>query len=93
MMPLGPKLAPHWGSQVRTYEQRRQTSKFFFSETGRPRAFIFGLWHLLVDLYQAYLYDAPGVRTGPALGVRNWNIETETHLQNSSSLKLEGVEL
>ena len=43
--------------------------KIFFSETRRHRALIFGLKHLLVDLYQDCSYDAPGVKTGPALEV------------------------
>ena len=36
-------------------------------------------------------YDAPGVKIGPALGVARWNKTDQ--LQNSSSLKLEGMEL
>ena len=47
-------------------EQRRKTLKFFFSETRKCRALIFGMKHLLVDLYQDCSYDAPGVKTGPA---------------------------
>ena len=52
-MPLGPNMAPTrghmffigliiWGKH----------EKIFLSETTRPRALIFGMWHLLVDLYQ-----------------------------------------
>ena len=43
--------------------------KIFFSETRRHRALIFGMQHLLVDLYQDCSYDVPGVKTGPAPGV------------------------
>ena len=34
--------------------QKWQTSKFFFSETGRCIALIFRMWHLLVNIYQAW---------------------------------------
>ena len=43
--------------------------EIFFSVTRRHRALIFGMKHLLVDLYQDCSYDAPGVKTGLALGV------------------------
>ena len=85
MMPLGSRLTrPQGGSQVQnmggggggggchkfeTWEQRRKTLEFFFSETRRCRALIFGMKHLLVDLYQDCSYDAPGVKTDPAPGV------------------------
>ena len=69
-MLVGSKLAPPWGSQV-------GTSKFFFSETVRIRAMIFGIMHLFVDLYQFYSYDSFGVKTDPNLGVTSWNIGTK----------------
>ena len=47
-------------------EKKAKSLKIFFSET---RALIFGIQHLLVDLYQDCSYDAPGVKTGPAPGV------------------------
>ena len=50
-------------------EQRWKTSKFFFSETRKCRALIFGIKHLLEDVYQDCSYDAPKVKTGPAPGV------------------------
>ena len=43
--------------------------KIFFSETRRYRALIFGMSHLIVDLYQDCSYDVPGVKTDPAPGV------------------------
>ena len=64
-------------SQVGTQKQRKKISKFFFSETGRPRALIFGISHLLEDLYQVCSYDAPDVKTGPAPGVTSWKIGTK----------------
>ena len=35
------------------------------------------MWYLLVDLYKVYLYDASGVKSGPAPGVTIWNIGTK----------------
>ena len=56
------------GSQVGTLKQRSPSSKFFLSENGRHRALIFGMQHVLVDLYQQVCsYDAPGVKTGATL--------------------------
>ena len=62
-------------SQVGTQKQRKKISKFFFCETGRPRALIFGISHLLED--QVCSYDAPDVKTGPAPGVTSWKIGTK----------------
>ena len=96
MMPLGSKLAPPQGggSQVRNIEQRRKALKFFFSETRKCRALIFGMKHLLVDLYQDCSYDAPGDKTGLARGVTSSKHRNKDgKLQNSSFLKLEGAEV
>ena len=106
MMPLGSKLAPPrgwgigggwgwgWGHKFETYEQRRKTLKFFFSETRKCRALIFGMKHLLVDLYQDFSYDAPGVQTGLAWGVTSSKHRNKDgKLQNSSYMKLEGAEV
>ena len=46
-----------------------ESLKIFFLETRWRRALIYGMEHLLVDLYQVCTYDAPRVKTGPALGV------------------------
>ena len=46
-----------------------QTLKIFFSETTRPIALIFGMWHRLMVLYQVCSNYAPGVKIGPAPGV------------------------
>ena len=99
MMPLGSKLALPWGGgggavTSLKQEQKRKTLKFFFSETRKCRALIFGMKHLLVDLYQDCSYDAPGVRTGLALGVTSSKHRNKDgKLQNSSFLKLEGAEV
>ena len=67
MMRLGTKLASPQGHKF-VKEERRVTSKFFFSETARRRALISGMLRLLVDPYQVCLYDVPGIETGPAPG-------------------------
>ena len=68
MMPLRFKLALAQGSKFGTKEQIRQTSTFFSSESERPGALIFGMYHLIVNVYQVWSYDAQEVKTGPALG-------------------------
>ena len=95
MMPLGSKLAPpQGGHKFETWEQRRKILKFFFSETRKCRALIFGMKHLLVDLYQDCSYDAPGIKTGLATGVTiSKHRNKDGKLQNSSFLKLEGAEV
>ena len=78
-MPLGLKLAlTHGGQKLedRNKDERSLSSKFFF-ENGSRRALIFGMQHHLVDLYQVCLYDALGVKTGPAPGVTSLNIGTK----------------
>ena len=104
MMPLGSKLAPAPGgvggvggggvTSPKHKNKEEKTLKFFFSETRKCRALIFGMKHLLVDLYQDCSYDAPGVKTGLAPGVtilKHRNKDGKLH--NSSFLKLEGAEL
>ena len=94
-----PGVGDRWGVGVgchkfETYEQRRKTLKFFFSETRKCRALIFGMKHLLVDLYQDFSYDAPGVQTGLAWGVTSSKHRNKDgKLQNSSYMKLEGAEV
>ena len=93
--PWGPNWPRPWGGhKFETYEQRRKTLKFFFSETRKCRALIFGMKHLLVDLYQDCSYDAPGVKTGLAPGVTiSKHRNKDGKLQNSSFLKLDGAEV
>ena len=66
---LGVKNGPAPGVTSLKQKQRKKTLKTFFSETRRCRALIFGMEHLLVDLYQVCSYDARGVKTGPTQGV------------------------
>ena len=90
----GVKTGPAPGVTSSKQEQRRKTLKFFFSETKKCRVLIFGMKHLLVDLYQDCSYDAPGVKTGLAPGVTSSKHRNKDgKLQNSSFLKLEGVEV
>ena len=90
----GPAPGGGVGGTSSKQEQRRKTLKFFFSETRKYRALIFHMKHLLVDLYQDCSYDAPGVKTGLAPGVRILKHRNKDgKLQNSSFLKLEGAEL
>ena len=97
MTRLRSKLAPPRGGgghKLETKEQRRKTLKFFFSETRKCRALIYGMMHLRVDVYQDFSYDAPGVKTGLALGVTSSKHRNKDgKLQNSSFLKLEGAEV
>ena len=82
------------GSQVRNIGTKKETLKFFFSETRKCRALIFGMMYLLVDVYQDCSYDAPGVKTGLAPGVTSSKHRNKDgKLQNSSFLKLEGAEV
>ena len=37
------------------------------------RAFIFGILHLLADLYHICSYESLGLKTGPDPGITNWN--------------------
>ena len=68
--------------------------KILLSETRRCRGLIFGMWHLLVDLYKNCSCDTPKVKTGPAVGVASSKHRNKQgKLQNSSSLKLESTEL
>ena len=65
------------GSQVGKKDQRRPTSKFFLSQTGRGRALIFVSKHLCFNLYQVCLYHVLGGKTGPTPGVTSWNRGTK----------------
>ena len=81
------------GSKLRNIGTRKKTLKFF-SETRKCRALIFGIKHLLVDLYLDCSYDAPGVKTGLALGVTiSKHRYKDGKLQKISFLKLEGAEV
>ena len=48
---------------------RENVEKIFLSETTRPRALIFGMYHHLVDLYQVCSNNSHGAKNGPAPGV------------------------
>ena len=55
-----------------------------FSETRRHRALIFGMYYLLVGLYQDCSYDAPWVKTGFALG---GGVTSSKHRNKEGKLK------
>ena len=51
-----------------------ENMKKILSETIRPRALIFVVYHDLVDLYQFCSNYAPGAKNGPAPGVTRFYI-------------------
>ena len=61
----GVKSGPAPGVTSLKQQQTRKTLKIFFCETSGCIALIFGMQHLLVDLYQDCSYDAPWVEIGP----------------------------
>ena len=89
------RTGPALGVKSWNVRTEKKISKFFFSETARPIALMLGVYKISSWISTKFVsYDAPAVKTGPAPGVTIWNIGTKkAHLQNSSSLKLEGVEL
>ena len=58
-------------------KNKTKSLKIFFSETRRHRALIFGMKHLLMDIYQICSNYVPGVKTGPAPGVTSLSIGTK----------------
>ena len=67
-MPLGSKMAPPRGSLAPIDLQWEKHKKNHFSETTRPRAFIFCQYQCIVFLFINPANHAPGVHTGPAPG-------------------------
>ena len=67
-MPLGSIRAPSRGSLAPIDLQWEKHKKFFFSETTRPRAFIFCQKQCIVVLFINPANLAPGVHTGPVPG-------------------------
>ena len=51
------------------WQPKENTLKIFLSRTVRARAFIFGMWHHLVALYQNNSNYGPGVEISPMLWV------------------------
>ena len=96
MIPMGSKLTLPQGVTSWNIGTKKPIFKTLLSETERRRDLIFGMWHLLVDLYQMCSYDAPGIKSGPALGGGGSQVEhrnKERKFHNSSFLKLESLEL
>ena len=65
-----------------------KTSKFFFSETMRPTAYIFGIQQCLVVLYINPAYQAFGVQTGTIPGIKSFHRLIMGKTLKSSSLRL-----
>ena len=74
----GSRLVPPGVGESQVTEEKN--SKFFFSETGRRRAFICGMQHLPLDLYQVCPYDVTGVKIGPAPGSQVGTFNNEGRL-------------
>ena len=98
---MGPLVLAHLSHRLRVGQcpscvVRRQQFALnnISSETARPSALIFGMQHCLVDLYQVFSNDGPGVRNGPASGgggswVQKRNILQNLLLQNCLAQVLE----
>ena len=57
------------------WQQKEKTWKIFLFQTLRARAFIFGMYHHLVALYQNTSNYGPGVEISPMLWVLGFHIE------------------
>ena len=93
-MPLGSKLAAPRESQIRNIGTKKENMKILLLRNKKVHSF--DIWYVASPngSYQDCSYDAPGVKTGPAWGVRSLKHRNkEGKLSNSFSLKLEGAEL
>ena len=81
-------MAPLRGNMFYISCYRKKHEKIL-SETVRPRALIFAMYYLLVDLYQVCSNYAPGAKNGPALRahVLHNKAYIEKHMKKSSRLK------
>ena len=67
--------------------------KIFLSDTTRPRAFIFGMKHHLVNLYQVCSNYIPGAKNVPAPGSHVLHrLKYREKQKKSSCLKPYGIE-
>ena len=69
IFPLGPKMALPRDHMIYIGLFRGKHEKIFLSKTIRPRAFIFGMNHNLMNLYHVCSKDTPGAKMCPAPGV------------------------
>lgn len=53
---------------IETKRQKKKIIKILISDTWRPRASIFDMWHYLAVLYKYCLNYVPMLKIGPALG-------------------------
>ena len=61
-------------------EPKEKTLKIFLSQTVWARAFIFGMYHHLVALYQSTSNYGPGVEISPMLLVLRFRIEIKKEI-------------
>ena len=92
-MPLGSELAPPWGSQV---EQRNKERKFYYSSSLKLE--YLELWYFVfsISLWTStkYVNKIPlGSKLAPSWGSQVEHMNKEQKFYNSSSLKLDGLEL
>ena len=72
--PWGQKW-PRPRDQVFTLKYIGKLLKIFFSKTTGPRAFIYGIWQHLEVLYKYSWKNLPGVKNGPAPGVKSFTLK------------------
>ena len=65
----------HWPMSVVCRASSTIALNNISSETARPRALIFGMYHCLMDFYQVCSNGCPGVRNGPAAGSLGFKTE------------------
>ena len=63
-----------------TEKKKTKTLKIFLSPTVRARAFIFGMKHPLVALYQNTSNNGPGVEISPMLWGLRFHIEIKKEI-------------
>ena len=69
--PWGQNWPRRVGGGLTSLKHRNKEGKLQNSSSLKLKSLIYGMKHLLVDLYQDCSYNAPGVKTGPAPGVTN----------------------
>ena len=62
------------------WQPKEKTLKIFLSKTVRARAFIFGMYHYLVALYQNTSNYGPGEEISPMLWVLGFHIEIKKEI-------------
>ena len=75
IFPWSQKFPSPWGHMfnIGLYREKNEAKKIS-SETTRPRVFMFGMYHNLVDLYQVCSNYIPGAKTGTAPGLTRYMV-------------------